>query len=225
MRTLPPTDYAAIRRDFGFEERADRAVAERLSARLLQRPFDPTEVVEGMRLRGKTVYVLGAGAHAARDATSIPNDALLWAADGATSAALEAGRTPFAIVSDLDGKIPDEVEACTRGAVLFVHAHGDNGAAIDRWLGEFPPRRVAGTCQVDPVPEPLLNVGGFTDGDRAVHLALHFGAGEVRLIGFDFQKPGPYSGRKDLFEKPRKLAWAKRILDALIASGAPVRFG
>jgi 2-amino-4-hydroxy-6-hydroxymethyldihydropteridine diphosphokinase len=216
-------DFAPIRSAFGYSEAADRAAAEDLAGRLSRRPFRSEELVEGLRLRGRTVHVLGAADRARQDAERMPNTGEVWAADGATSAALLAGRTPTAIVTDLDGRVEDQVKAAHRGALVFVHAHGDNRPAIERWLAEFPPRQVAGTCQVEPVP-PLLNPGGFTDGDRAVFLALALGAGEVRLYGFDYERPGSFSGRKDLFTKPLKLAWARRLIDGLIADGAPVRF-
>jgi len=216
-------DFAPIRAAFGYSLEADRAAANRLAARLAKEPYRCEEVLHGWRVRGRAVHVLGAADRALADAARIPPDVEVWTADGATTAALEAGRTPTAIVTDLDGRVEDEVEAARNGARVVIHAHGDNGPAIDEWLPQFPPQRVLGTCQVDPVT-PLLNPGGFTDGDRAVFLALSLGAREVRLYGFDFDRPGPYSGRRGASMKPLKLAWARRLLDGLIADGAPVRY-
>lgn len=221
MRTT--FDFSPIRAAFGFSEADDRAAAQALAERLDRRPYRCDDVLERLRLRGHVVHVLGAADSARDDARRMPNQGEVWTADGATTAALAAGRTPTAIVTDLDGRVEDQVEAAHRGALVFVHAHGDNRAAVDRWLPEFPPRRVLGTCQVEPVP-PLVNPGGFTDGDRAVFLALALGAAEVRLYGFDFDRPGSFSGKKDVYTKPLKLAWARRLIDGLIADGAPVRF-
>ncbi|HWQ19331.1 MAG TPA: hypothetical protein VN455_06085, partial [Methanotrichaceae archaeon] len=63
-----------------------------------------------------------------------------------------------------------------------------------------------GTCQCRP-PEGLFNFGGFTDGDRCVFLARHFGAGSIRLIGFDFSDPGVTP------RKSKKLGWARRLIE------------
>jgi hypothetical protein len=65
---------------------------------------------------------------------------------------------------------------------------------------------VLGTAQTQPEPL-LLNVGGFTDGDRAVFLAKEYGARTISAIGFDFS---------DISVTPRKmqkLQWAKRLLE------------
>ena len=45
---------------------------------------------------------------------------------------------------------------------------------------------VIGTTQIEPISD-VYNFGGFTDGDRAVFLAEHFGAKEIELVGFDFE--------------------------------------
>lgn len=222
---IPPTDFAAIRRDFGFEEAADRAAAERLASMLRRPQYDTEDAVRRADPTGKTIVVVGAADDAAAALDRAPPDALLWCADGATTAARDAGRPVAAIVTDLDGTVHHELAAARRGAVVFVHAHGDNVPSLDRWVPQFPSSQVVGTCQVDPPPAPLRHPGGFTDGDRAVHLALELGAKEVVLLGFDFEKPGKYTGRHDPATKPRKLAWAKRLIDALVASGAPVRLG
>lgn len=222
-----PDAFEEIRRDFGFPRGDDEESARRLAARLAASPYGCRAVVETVRshVRGRTLWVLGAADSALGDVERAPPGDPLWTADGATTAALAAGRRPDAIVTDLDGHVPDQVAAARAGAYVFVHAHGDNTDALDRWLEAFPGPHVAGTCQVEP-PSPLLNPGGFTDGDRAVHLALALGAAEVRLIGFDLGgPPGRYSGRYDPALKPRKLAWAGRLIERLVADGAPVRFG
>lgn len=221
-----PMAFAEIRRDFGFSLHADRAVAERLAAKLGKPPYNVAAVLKDAKeqARRRTVWVLGAADSAREDLGRVPADAVLWAADGATTAALEARRVPGLITTDLDGNLDHEAQAARRGALVFLHAHGDNGHELEAHLADFPPKKVAGTCQVEPI-KPLINPGGFTDGDRAVFLALTFGAKQVRLVGFDYKTPGHYSGRFDPIRKPRKLEWAKRLIDRLIEAGAPVIYG
>ena len=56
-------------------------------------------------------------------------------------------------------------------------------------------------------------ISGFTDGDRAVFLADHFGAARIRLVGFDFETPNAKD--RDLRLKQRKLDWAYILLGSL----------
>jgi uncharacterized Rossmann fold enzyme len=65
---------------------------------------------------------------------------------------------------------------------------------------------VLGTTQTQPEPL-LLDVGGFTDGDRAVFLAKEYGARAISAIGFDF------SDTSVTPRKMQKLQWAKRLLE------------
>jgi len=69
---------------------------------------------------------------------------------------------------------------------------------------------IVGTTQSTPF-DGRRNYGGFTDGDRAVELARHFGARRVNLLGFDFENPRRAEG-KDLERKRRKLKWARKII-------------
>jgi len=84
------------------------------------------------------------------------------AADGATTVCLNAGLVPDVIVTDLDGPVASEVAANVRGALVAVHAHGDNAPAIDRWVPEFT-GQLAGSW-AGPPRDGLFDVGGFTDG-------------------------------------------------------------
>jgi uncharacterized Rossmann fold enzyme len=71
-----------------------------------------------------------------------------------------------------------------------------------------------------PGLEPLKNVGGFTDGDRAVLLCEHLGARAVLLVGFETDRPpSKYSHQWDPKTKPAKLAWAGRIVEACQGRG------
>ena len=135
------------------------------------------------------------------------------ACDGATSALISRGIWPDYIVSDLDGRIEDIITAGKKGAIVFVHAHGDNRELIESYVHHLP--WVIGTCQCDP-PEGLYNFGGFTDGDRAVAIAIACGARKVELYGFKFDTLGEYSFNSDPTIKMKKLKWARKIIDLLV---------
>ncbi|MEM0130207.1 MAG: hypothetical protein QXW75_01940 [Thermoplasmatales archaeon] len=88
------------------------------------------------------------------------------------------------IVTDLDGP----AHLILRGNFLkVVHAHGDN---IDRIADLVPGMEgsILGTTQSIPVGS-VRNVGGFTDGDRSVIMAVLMGAERVKIYGFDFKNP------------------------------------
>lgn len=228
MRPLDYEDWAPfylrIAKDFGYDTRRDEDAALALAKRLAAPPFSPGQVwAEAQRrIQGSNVIVLGAADSAAEDLARLRTAEPVVAADGATTASLEAGVVPALIVSDLDGNLPDEVRAVERGSLLLVHAHGDNRAAVEEWLPRFPPAAVAGTCQTRP-PAPLRNHGGFTDGDRACFLAHALGAQSLRLVGFrPSARPGRYTGRFDPATKPRKLEWSRLLLRELVARGAVI---
>ncbi len=220
-----PLAFEEIRRDLGYSRSADDAVTRQLAARLAGPEYDAAAVLRHVKeqARHRTVHVVGAGDSALDAVKRLPREETLWVADGVATACREARRWPSLVVTDLDGPIQDQLEGARKGAFVLVHAHGDNGPSIDAYLSLFPAKKIAGSCQVRPVA-PLINPGGFTDGDRAVHLALHYGAKEVILHGFEYAKAGRYSGSFDPATKPRKLEWARKLIARLIDAGAPVRY-
>jgi len=125
----------------------------------------------------------------------------LISADGATQALLEHGVVPDVVVTDLDGSVESIIESGLKGSVVVVHGHGDNVMSLLKYVEELKKvtRKLIGTTQVEP-RYPVLNFGGFTDGDRAVFLAEYFTASKVLMVGMDF---GDVVGRRS---KP----WLKR---------------
>lgn len=206
----------AIAAEFGYDPAAD-ADAAALLRPLARDGWDSLSA----RLAGQTCTVVGCGpslAGVGRDDLPRP----LVAADGATARLRELGVVPDAVVTDLDGD-PDALAWAARaGAIMVVHAHGDNRAALRRAAPTLGP--LLGTCQTDPAGlGPLRNVGGFTDGDRAVLLCEAMGAAGVSLIAFEPDAPpSAYSHAWDPATKPRKLAWAARIVADAAARGFPV---
>jgi 2-amino-4-hydroxy-6-hydroxymethyldihydropteridine diphosphokinase len=201
------TFYVQILKDFGFSRERDEAVAKELDASLGGRRASDAELWE--LIRGKIVTVAGNGPRLPDEIDDVQG--VLITADEATSVLVQEGAKPAVIVTDLDGAVVDQVKANDTGALAVVHGHGDNGPAVRKWAPLFAGRTVA-TTQSRP-SGGLRNFGGFTDGDRAVFLADHFGAARIHLIGFDFEHPSPKDG--DPRAKQRKLDWAYILLSAL----------
>lgn len=147
------------------------------------------------------------------------------AADGAVSAFRERGRVPDAVFTDLDGPVADLIAASGAGCWTIVHAHGDNVDLLRR-LVPLIKGPVLGSTQVEPMPPKVLNLGGFTDGDRAVHWASELGAMSILLVGMDF---GTIIGRHSkpalrgeaLRKKIEKLRIGKELV-GMVAEGKSV---
>ena len=140
------------------------------------------------------------------------SDRVIISADPATKILIEHGIYPDVVVTDLDGDIKYISIASRAGAIIMLHAHGDN---IDRiiFLSKFLNNVVVST-QVLPIP-PIVNVGGYTDGDRAILLPLRMGAKRVFVFGMDiYDELDPYKvGSVDRGVKRLKLLIAKKIME------------
>lgn len=140
-------------------------------------------------------------------------------AGSATSTVMKHGIIPDIVVTDLDGDIVSQKEASSKGALTLIHAHGDNRELMMSHAKDFR-GRVIMTTQSGP-DVIVHNYGGFTDGDRAVCLARHFGAKRITLLGFDYDLPSLKDG-SDMAMKLKKLGWAKRIIEGMSVPGTTV---
>jgi 2-amino-4-hydroxy-6-hydroxymethyldihydropteridine diphosphokinase len=217
--------YERLRADFGFPWEAERTSADRLVELLpaAARAEPLGRIVPLLRHRDVIVVGLAPGAGPPplwKLAETSPTPAIV-AADGAAETCLRAGLVPTVVATDLDGPVPAEIEANRRGSVVLVHAHGDNLPALEEWVPQFP-GALAGSWAGPPRAE-LLDVGGFTDGDRAAYLADHAGARRVLLWGFDFDEvdEADPAGRE---RKRAKLRWARELLDFLARRGSAPLF-
>jgi 2-amino-4-hydroxy-6-hydroxymethyldihydropteridine diphosphokinase len=218
--------YEAIRADFGYpfdqEEAAARTLERLLPPAARERPWERL----ASRLGGREAIVVGLAPGAGpppiwRLPPSSPGPAVV-AADGATRTCLEAGLVPSVVVTDLDGPVSSEVEANGRGALVVVHAHGDNIRALERWVPEFPGELVGSWA--GPPRSPLVNPGGFTDGDRAAYVAEEAGARRILLWGFDLEAVHEAEPHAEEVKR-RKLRWAARLLEELADEGrTPLAF-
>lgn len=213
--------YKKIIDDFGFSLKQDVLSSKILDEMLCKtKPYQIKDLKK--MISGKEVIVFGAGPslfNSIEINKKMLAGKLKIAADGASSALLEKGILPDVIVTDLDGKISDQIKANSKGSILVVHAHGDNVDRIKKYIPKFK-WKIIGTIQTDPKSyKNVFNFGGFTDGDRAVFLASHFNAKKIFLVGFDFGgEIGKYSfsKNKDKNKKLKKLQWCKNLINQLI---------
>jgi uncharacterized Rossmann fold enzyme len=199
--------YLEIVREFRFDCAQDERSAQILSHLLaVKTGHDSTLEKLSHLINGCNILVCGKAPILIRDIKSgkIEGQETIIAADGATSVLLAQGVIPHIVVSDLDGSISDLKRANAMCAIMVVHAHGDNIDAIEAHVPSLS--AVLGTTQTQPEPL-LLDVGGFTDGDRAIFLAKEYGARAISAIGFDF------SDTSVTPRKMQKLQWAKRLLE------------
>jgi len=197
--------YREILEDLGYDRSSDES-----SARMLKAVMVNSDLIldDDVKMQKKaTVFGCSDGLEGDILAAA-PRGTLI--ASGSSVGRLERiGVTPDIVVTDLDGDIGPQIDASKRGAVTFIHAHGDNPHLIQRYAQEFLGPVVLTT---QSRPDNLVsNYGGFTDGDRAVCIARHFGAEDILLLGFDFETPSKKDG-SDPRAKAKKLRWAKRII-------------
>ncbi len=196
--------YLEILRDFGFSKERDEEAGRLLSYLLGTRRENSLDEAYH-RVCNYAVAVCGNAPNLAADLEEFLRQSIDYAfiaADGATSVLLDAGIVPQIIVTDLDGKMEDIIEANRMGSIVVVHAHGDN---LDR-LREYVPQltNIIGTTQSRP-PQGLYNFGGFTDGDRCVFLAKYLGASEIKLVGFDFEDQSVTPRKRKKLDRSRQL--------------------
>jgi 2-amino-4-hydroxy-6-hydroxymethyldihydropteridine diphosphokinase len=207
--------YQAIRQQFGYSTEKDQEAANILS-RLIKRKALDIKVLQ-KKIAGKQVMVIGAGPSLEANIKFIKKNHrfVKLVADGAVQALIENKIKPDIVVTDLDGKPSFLQKAEKMGAIMVVHAHGDNVNMLKKLVPKF--RHLIGSTQVMPV-ENVYNFGGFTDGDRCVFLAEEFRAKEIVIIGMEFGDIiGKYSKEviKNNELKKEKMKAGKWLLEVL----------
>ncbi len=180
--------YKEILDDFGFSREGDENSAKVLDEILSDEgclTLDDLSQIVGF---SDKFIVFGAGPSLKKHIKDLKDNYdlknyVLVSADGATTALIEERISPDIVATDLDGNMDDILLANLRGANIVVHAHGDNLDSVVKFTSFFT--NVLGTTQAQPVGN-LYNFGGFTDGDRALFLAVALGAAEITLAGMDF---------------------------------------
>ena len=180
--------YTEILEDFGFSRENDEKSAKLLDEILSTEGCLTLEDLKGFVDFSDKFIVFGAGPSLREHVQFLKEnydlrDYVLVAADGATTALIEQRIAPDIVATDLDGNLDDIMVANVRGANVVIHAHGDNIEKIASLTPFFT--SVLGTTQAQPIGN-LYNFGGFTDGDRALFLAVALNAEEITLAGMDF---------------------------------------
>jgi len=204
--------YKQILNDLGFDRASDEASARLLKALTLNSDIVSEDVLAS--LISKNVIIVGGGVSGcdAKLLKAMPRgagSATIISAGSATDVLVANGMIPDIVVTDLDGNAEEQKKASSSGSLTLIHAHGDNADLIMKHAAGFKGKIMITT---QSAPDLILsNFGGFTDGDRAVCMARHFGAKNITLIGFNFNDPSAKQG-SDPEMKKRKLRWAHRII-------------
>jgi uncharacterized Rossmann fold enzyme len=210
--------YKEILEEFSFDKEMDEKSAELLKNLFENRNgLSPADITIK-----KDVILFGAGPSLKKNVVELKKINLdhytLLCADGAVTALLEEKIIPDIVVTDLDGKIEDIITSNKNGAVMIVHAHGNNMVNIKKYVPLLD--NVLGTTQSIPL-ENVYNFGGFTDGDRCLFLAVKLGAENIYLAGMDFGKIITKYSRPDIEKdegqadsvKEKKLEYAKKLVE------------
>jgi hypothetical protein len=208
-------EYRRICRELGILPKDDYEARD-IASQMISDRKQPLEKLDAL-IRHRDVIAFGTGPSLEKAVKGIDRSGrTLIAADGATSCLLENGLYPEIVVTDLDGNINDLLLANRFGAIMVVHAHGDNIGKVKELLPRI--KNAVVTTQVEPLKN-VHNFFGFTDGDRAVFLARHFGAKSIELAGFDFgevvgrySKPENPANHKADETKCKKLGIAERLV-------------
>jgi len=194
--------YEAILADFGYDRDSDERARDRLAALVADR--EPL-TLEGFSFEGSTVAVTGAGPSLESEADRCVAADAVVAASTAADRLLDSGVDVDWVVTDLD-KHPETVRQLSAdGTHVAVHAHGDNVDLLEEYVPTYAIESILPTTQAAPTG-PVVNPGGFTDGDRAAFLADHLGADRLVFPGWNFDDPSVSD------EKRHKLHWAERLL-------------
>ena len=222
-----------IRTDFGWRLEQDSISARELRdacddkswsvSSWTEKGRETTRLNLQERLISTPLPILGAAADADDVRAAIQDGHGIIAADGAVGVLEEVEFSEIAwdalqcVVSDADGDATHLAMAAKRGIPFSLHAHGDN---IDEWASFLDVLHIYSTplMLTHQTPESIFgmhNPGGFTDGDRAVCLALSLNVSpnQLTLRGFRTDIIGRWTGSTVPERKMRKLEWMKRILE------------
>ena len=205
--------YSDILKEFKYSEKKDKESAIILNS--IIKKSDANEKIANM-VKDKTVFVIGSGPSLSTAIPKLKNfkQAIKIAADSSVKPLVENGIIPNIVVTDLDGDRSTFKKIAKTNSIFVVHAHGDNIKEL-----EFSKifKNCIGTTQSKPYGK-IQNFGGFTDGDRGVFLANHYGAKKIILFGMDFgDRIGKFSNTKNSERKIKlmKLKRGKYLLEWL----------
>ena len=165
------------------------------------------------------VIIVGASITEEELSTADLENCAIIAADGSVGA-IATHHNLACVVTDFDGN--PHLDAVAKNGVLFVaHAHGDNQQrwekTLNKWNRYSSQPNLILTHQVNQSINGMENYGGFTDGDRAVCLAIGLGvkSENITLLGFSTGQIGKWSGNTNVEQKLMKLEWMYKIIEMI----------
>jgi uncharacterized Rossmann fold enzyme len=224
--------YDPISAELGLDKARDilsrNILWEILEARSDAEPVDELR----FNMERKVAVIFGAGPSLSSDLTGLSSflkrrNPVLISADGAVDALAERDLGSTFLVSDLDSSSENALKENSETGFVFAHAHGDNMDLVKKIVPDLG-KNTLGTTQVEP-RFPILNFGGFTDGDRACYIVASFRPSTIVLSGMDFGSvEGEYSVNRysNISNQRRniKMAWGKRSLEFLISETTDMKF-
>ena len=145
------------------------------------------------------------------NADTLPEHCEVYAApEGGLDRVIELGVRPLYVTLDMDSATKLIHAASMIARYLIVHLHSDN------YYREHPPRSegIVYTTQAEPLG-CAVNIGGFTDGDRALTMAMMMNASRVEAYGYGGRLRGDhkeYYSRSLTRVKALKYALGLRLL-------------
>ena len=215
--------YIEILKDMNIDRTADEASARLLKALTLNSNMASDDELASLMTKDAIIVGGGVSGCDAKLLKMMSKNAdikrTVISAGSATDVLVANGMMPDIVVTDLDGNAEEQKKASAHGSLTLIHAHGDNTQLIMDHAKDFKgPIMITTQSSPDMI---LCNFGGFTDGDRAVCMARHFGAKRITLIGFDLNTPSSKPGTDPELKK-RKLGWAKKIIFDMNPAGVAI---
>jgi uncharacterized Rossmann fold enzyme len=129
--------YQQIRNEFGYSTEKDQKAAEMLSQMIKRKALQVSKLQK--KIEGKQVLVIGAGPSLDKNIEFIKKNKTYTkiASNGVVEILLNKKIKPDIVVSDLDGNPKYLRMAEKMGAIMVIHAHGDNMENLEKHVPKF----------------------------------------------------------------------------------------
>lgn len=160
-------------------------------------------------IKSRDVCIVGSSSSLYGEVGLLDSCDAIVAADGAAAFLAErVGVTADIVVTDLDGPLGSLMRLFNEGSLPLLYFHGDNYATAYWVSGLLPAVGVSAQC-VKP-GWPVLPATGFTDGDRALWLAVCCEPRSVTLLGMD-TRASSAAGTKLWLRRDASPGYVKRV--------------
>ncbi len=221
--------YDAIRGVMKFN-RSDDCFAAGIAERLAYEAYLGGSMISLQRvcslIESRDICIAGGSASLAHFVDKLHSCDTIVGVDGATALLVRHGLYPQIVVSDLDGAWSAIISAARQGSVLVIHIHGDNYQYATQFVLSNHLPRVILSHQCPGLGSYSVFIPGFTDGERALGLALLCSPRSIVLYGMrtweevgHWSKPWLKNNTKPWPLKARKLRIAELIIRLLMYYG------